>query len=226
MNKEFSAYYFDIDYDRTGCNGSCPDYCRCTSLVNIKINKIENYEYLLDDILKSTGLVYPKQDKEFYLYAVERFSKLVGLDNPDNYEASACGGYYGEELNSTVELDHELSRKLDEFVATVLSTQNKTLIINDLLTREYGYVLDSLTTVKDWEVREVNYKDILFPNKNRFEYTTRVDSKLVATYREVDLDLPKGLAVFENNKYRVIDGYHRLIASDTKDKVKLLVAVF
>jgi hypothetical protein len=95
-----------------------------------------------------------------------------------------------------------------------------------LLTREYGYVLDSLKTVKDWEVREVNYKDILFPNKNRFEYTTRVDSKLVAKYREVDLDLPKGLVVLEDNKYRVIDGYHRLIASDTKDKVKLLVAVF
>jgi DNA modification methylase len=28
-----------------------------------------------------------------------------------------------------------------------------------------------------------------------------------------------------NNKY-LSDGYHRLIASDTKDKVKLLVAVF
>jgi hypothetical protein len=225
MNKEFSAYYFDIDYDRTGCTG-CSDYCRCSSLVNIKINKIENHEHLLDDILKSTGLVYPKQDKKFYLYAVERFGKLVGLDNSASYEASACSGYYGEELNSTVELDYELSKQLEEFVATVLSTHNKTLIINDLLTREYGYVLDSLKTVKDWEVREVNYKDILFPNKNRFEYTTRVDSKLVAKYREVDLDLPKGLVVLEDNKYRVIDGYHRLIASDTKDKVKLLVAVF
>lgn len=225
MNKKFSAYYFDIDYDRTGCTG-CSDYCRCTSLINIKINKIENYEHLLDDILKSTGLVYPKQDKEFYLYAVERFGKLIGLDNLVSYEASSSGGYYGEELNSTVELDHELSRKLDEFVANVLSTQNKTFIINDLLTREYGYVLDSLKTVKDWEIREVPYRWILFPNKNRFEYTTRVDSKLVATYREVDLDLPKGLVVLEDNKYRVIDGYHRLIASDTKDKVKLLVAVF
>lgn len=225
MNKEFSAYYFDIDYDRTGCTG-CDDYCRCSCLFNIKINKIENYDHLLDDILKSTGLVYPKQDKEFYLYAVERFGKFIGLDNPVSYEASACGGYYGEELNSTVELDYELSRKLEEFAANVLSTQNKTLIINDLLTREYGYVLDSLKTVKDWEVREVPYRWILFPNKNRFEYTTRVDSKLVATYREVDLDLPKGLVVLENNKYRVIDGYHRLIASDTKDKVKLLVAVF
>jgi hypothetical protein len=224
--RNFSAYYFDIDYDRTGCNGSCPDYCRCTSLINIRINKIEDYQNLLDDILKSTGLVYPKQDKEFYLYVVERFTKLVGIDHPDSYEASSCRGYYGEELNSTVELDYELSRKLEEFVATVLSTHNKTLIINDLLTREYGYVLDSLKTVKDWEVREVNYKDILFPNKNRFEYTTRVDSKLVAKYREVDLDLPKGLVVLEDNKYRVIDGYHRLIASDTKDKVKLLVAVF
>ncbi len=226
MNKEFSAYYFDIDYDRTGCNGSCPDYCRCSCLINIKINKIENYEHLLDDILKSTGLVYPKQDKEFYLYAVERFGKFIGLDNPDSYEASSCSGYYGEELNGTVELDYELSKQLEEFVVNVLSTHNKTLIINDLLTREYGYVLDSLKTIKDWEVREVPYRWILFPNKNRFEYTTRVDSKLVATYREVDLDLPKGLAVFENNKYRVIDGYHRLIASDTKDKVKLLVAVF
>lgn len=225
MNKEFSAYYFDIDYDRTGCTG-CDDYCRCSCLFNIKINKIENYDHLLDDILKSTGLVYPKQDKEFYLYAVERFGKFIGLDNPVSYEASSCSGYYGEELNSTVELDYELSRKLEEFAANVLSTQNKTLIINDLLTREYGYVLDSLKTVKDWEVREVPYRWILFPNKNRFEYTTRVDSKLVATYREVDLDLPKGLVVLENNKYRVIDGYHRLIASDTKDKVKLLVAVF
>lgn len=225
MNKEFSAYYFDIDYDRTGCTG-CDDYCRCSVLINIKINKIENYQHLLDDVLKSTGFVYPKQDKEFYLYAVERFGKFIGLDNPVSYEASACGGYYGEELNSTVELDYELSRKLEEFAANVLSTQNKTLIINDLLTREYGYVLDSLKTVKDWEVREVPYRWILFPNKNRFEYTTRVDSKLVATYREVDLDLPKGLVVLENNKYRVIDGYHRLIASDTKDKVKLLVAVF
>jgi hypothetical protein len=224
--RKFSAYYFDIDYDRTSCNGNCDDYCRCNCLINIKINSIENYESLLNDILKSTGLTYPKQDQEFYLYAIERFGKFIGLDNPDSYEASACRGYYGEELNGTVELDYELSRKLDEFVANVLSTHNKTLIINDLLTREYGYVLDSLKTVKNWEIREVNYKDILFPNKNRFEYTTRVDSKLVATYREFDLDLPKGLAVFENNKYRVIDGYHRLIASDTKDKVKLLVAVF
>lgn len=224
--RNFSVYYFDIDYDRTGCNGSCSDYCRCTSLINIRLNSIDNYAGFIEDLLDSTSISHPKKDKDFYLYALERFSKLTGLDDPNNYEASASRGYYGEELNSTVELDYELSRKLDEFVANVLSTQNKTLIINDLLTREYGYVLDGLKTVKDWEVREVKYKDILFPNKNRFEYTIRVDSKLVAKYREVDLDLPKGLVVLEDNKYRVIDGYHRLIASDTKDKVKLLVAVF
>lgn len=226
MKNEFSIYNFDYDYDRTSCTG-CTDYCRCTKIINLKLTNFTDYSKFLIDVLDSFKLDIPKPDKKFYLYAVERMFKFIGLDDLNAYEASSCGGYYGEETSNKVRIDPKQFTELQEFVELHLASLNKNDIIKALLVKEYGYVLDSLKEVKDWEIKTVPYKLIMFPNKNRFEYTTRVDTKLVARYRELDLDLPKGLAMLEGeNTYRIIDGYHRLIASDTKDKVMLLVAVF
>jgi hypothetical protein len=72
-----------------------------------------------------------------------------------------------------------------------------------LLVQEYGYVLESLTG-RTWTLEKVQKDCMVFRNQERF---SRLDKTMVEAYKTYGL--PRAICILEENKYRVIDGYHR-----------------
>ena len=200
----------DYDYDRTRCTG-CEDYCRCTSIINARVTSV-NFTGVADAITT-------KCTNELRNYCAERFLRHSDLDDLSSWEVNVCGGYYGEEVNG-VRLDDTLKASVVKGLQALNAGSPKDMV-QLALTVEYGHVLPVLENIEDWAVEEIDYELIDFPNRDRFEYTKKMDSKLIESYK--DHSYPRGVCVrLSNGRYRLIDGYHRCQAIKS-GKVKMVV---
>lgn len=208
---EISFYYYgvNVDYDsnRSGC--TCDDYaCRCSRIVNAHVTKVD---------LPSVGeriSVERKTKNEIDLYCIDRVLAAYKIYDKDFWNIKICNGYYGQEIDS-VKLDPTRANKIDAELDRILGLKSTTEKIEALLTLEYGYVLDALFNC-EYEIKEIDKTDIKFQR----EHYTKLDQSVIESYKKYDL--PRGIVVAERDKYRLIDGYHRVSAAD--ETVKILVA--
>lgn len=210
METDF-RYCVDYDYDRTRC--VCPpdsyDYCRCTRIINEVINSVEikDVSREINDVLSGDLLTH---------YCIDRILTATKMYEPNNWEINICGGYYGEEIDSVL-IDND---KLKEWLIKFVKLGTDVDKIKLALECEYGYVLDKLIELNNLDIKTIPVKDIIVPQK---EHYTKLELDIVDKYKEYDL--PRCLVVKEgNDKYRLIDGYHRMSASN-EDNV-LAIAMY
>lgn len=200
----------------------CRDICRCSTIVNIKTELDTNriiekiYNLYFDDSLetkrnsKLSELLWDIGD-DINLYTIDRISRYFKIW--DNIEVNKTGGFYGEEIES---ITISNSEKLVELINKGLSINNLNGRVEYLLGLEYGYLLPELEN-RNWELSEINVDDIEIRNESHLESVYNKDLKHYDTYKGI-----MGVVILtKNDKWRLIDGYHRL--SKVKNgKVKIL----
>ena len=128
--------------------------------------------------------------------------------DPINYSVNTTHGYYGEEIAS-VTLDK------DDFVNAIqhmLELPSNVEKIKYILETEYSFLLPNVISATTCEIECIEIQDI----KLNDEYIFRLKkNNNTAQYNK---KLPAGVVMWENDRYRLIDGYHRL-TSMMQDKV-------
>jgi hypothetical protein len=214
----------EISYSREyNClENGCRDICRCSIIVDIETKVDTNriiekiYNIYFDDSLetkrnsKLSELLWDIGDN-INLYTIDRISRYFKIW--DNIEVNKTGGFYGEEIES-VKISN--SEKLVELINKGLSINDLNSRIEYLLDLEYGYLLPELEK-RNWELSEINIDDIEIRNESHLESVYNKDLKHYDTYKGI-----MGVVILtKNDKWRLIDGYHRL-SKVKKGKVKIL----
>jgi hypothetical protein len=206
----------DIDYSRKyNCKiNGCRDICRCSIIIDIKfkyinVNKIIEIiynKYFDNSILskrdsKLSEILWNISD-EINFYTIDRICRFFKIW--ENIEVIKKPGYYGEEIDS-VKIKN--SHKLEELINIGLSINDLNKRIEYLLVLEYGYLLPELEK-RDWELSEININDIIIRNEY---HLNKVLQKDLEHYSNINYNNIKGIIILtENNKWKLIDGYHRI----------------
>lgn len=214
---DFRYSGIDYDYDTDNSNCRCPDYCRCSKIVNKRITDVDLNsitEFIHRDIIsKSKKSKEQKINDTFLKYCIHRLAVLNHMYDTDNWYLSTCSGYYGEEIKDVI---WEGGKQIEIDISEVIN-KSPNERIEYVLVKEYGYLLPRLQGKKYIE-ELVSVEDIAVGNE---QYIKKVDS---GHYND-GYNLPIGIYEFDGHKYRIIDGYHRYIAfQNTKKEIPIIVA--
>jgi hypothetical protein len=133
----------------------------------------------------------------------------VKLYDGDNWYVEVEGGYYGEEIG-TVKPISDINNKLADYLVKLYfskTTKERFLVT---LESEYGYILESIEELDNFEIRNIAKKDIIFGNDGHYKKCEDHD-------KYEHKDYPLGFVIIDGDKYKLIDGYHRLLATKEKN---------
>lgn len=206
------SFYMSVDYDtyyacRNGSDCCDNDYCRCGVINNARIEE----KYLSTEDVMNT--VFNRKDlSEIDAYCLERVYAAYKVWDADNWEVQVTGGYYGQEIGGCYFNTNE-ALKIDAAANALLALKTTRAKIEYILTLEYGHLLESVKD-KRWSVKEVSKDKIHFGQEDHYR---KLDRTVVDRY--VEYNLPRGICLFKDGKYRVIDGYHRISAGGNEVKI-------
>jgi hypothetical protein len=234
--KEIDLYYkcVEVDYQNEyDClNNGCDSICRCSTIVNsevveVNVTKLSNliYDKLFDDetILgkresKLNQILYGI-GKDINFYTIDRILRKYKIWEPQNYDIEICNGYYGEEIDG-VFLFETIASKIEEQISIAFSIEDLSGRIEYLLGLEYGHLLPELQDCV-YNIIEIDKNDINF---GAIDHLSNVRKKELEHYSDKNYQGIRGLVIPTNDKYRLIDGYHRIHIT-TGHKVKVLNAI-
>lgn len=201
------------------------DYCRCSTIEDCTIKKVNILEFIR--LIKEHLDIDTENDS--FNYDITNVCKYL---TTDDFVFNICGGYYGQELNSIKLSDYIVSKlnvvfsikayRREKLKNIDVNIKKDNYILDEyikrILTEEYGYVLDSLKNSK-FKIIEVSINDIIFTQK---DYNKFVKSGDLSKYRNKKGVC--GLVKMINDKYIIIDGYHRINANIDKERIKVILA--
>ena len=194
---EDMKYCVEYDYDRSACTG-CTDYCRCTTISNIRVTDVNS---------ESIANKLTDKKNEFLFYAVERVLRHSGVMDPESWDCVSCGGYYGDEVGS-IKLDGEAKHAVLAYLLRLVNDWSPKNCISVALVAEYGYLLDCVVMASSWRIGKVDIDAVLMPETTGYQ---RLDRRRVKAY--TGTDLPLAVVIKEGDNYRLIDGRHRFLAN-------------
>jgi len=212
-------YDVQIDYDThyscetSGCNEE--GICRCGSISNVRVTGVA-CEDVAAKLCASWGVKGP-----LALYCMDRIVRSLSLYKNENWQAQIGGDYYGDEVNA-ITLTSQAEGRIADVVAALREAKNK---IEFVLTREYGFVSDNLKG-KKWSIESVSLKDVDAGSDGQMRKVDRDGVDCYITPNYVRQNLPIGI-VLPNSAggFRLVDGYHRLVAAREAGKKKVNIVV-
>lgn len=206
-NINYDFNYGDYEYlTETNCyEAGCSGICRCSQIVDQKIINVP-FDSIVNKVQK-----HFKVAKAIDLYGIDRILRFFKIYDNDNWYISVSGGYYGQEIDG---FHLESCDKLFDTITSFLALPNISKKTEFLLELEYGYLIDKAKD-KKWSIKTVDFKLIKTSNE---VYVKKVqkEENLYVGYKGICC-----VCVFEDDLYRVIDGYHRFVANN-RDKVKII----
>lgn len=223
LNIDFYSTGVDISYNRKyRCDeAGCRDICRCSEIVDIEIKRVDT-DFIIDKIFntyfdnsiesirdsKISQILWNIGDEINY-YTIDRICRYFKIW--EKIDVLKVPGYYGEEIES-VKISN--SKKLVELINIALLINNLNSRIEFLLGLEYGSLLTTLEK-RDWELSEIDVDDIIIRNQSHLDSSLKKDLKHYEDYNGI-----KGIVILtKDNKWRLVDGYHRISRSSGKVKV-------
>lgn len=199
----------DYDYERSPCR--CHEWiCRCTTIEHAWVEKVDVQE-VVDKLYRAHCKNVTNLDK----YCFDRICHAFKIYDKELYEVETGGGYYGEEVYGVYFDDEEkIVKAYQELVALETDIEK----IKYCLKLEYGYFLDCIMAASSAAVIEVASDEVSLPQK---EYFKKVNMKTIEDYK--DRKLPVAVCIKEDNRYRLVDGYHRFVANKDREKVDIIV---
>lgn len=210
VQKVLDADYRDgveCDYRRVDSTDSDDDYNRQSTLEDVHVTDIN-----LENVTNHMAEYFGKD--EFTKYTIDRLLTACQMYRKDKWDVNISWGYYGEEVNGIYLSDkHELGIWLEKLKNT--NNDKEKLLL--ALKCEYGYILDELNSVNNWNIETINKSDIKIGQQ---DYYRKLEKDVVAGYKKYSL--PRGIVILNNGNYKLIDGYHRILASGD-EKIKVIV---
>lgn len=207
-------YIYDTHYECQEGSTCCDnDYCRCGVLQDLKATSI-NPRMISDRIIG-------KMSNVVHAYCVDRIvMKAVTpyVSHPEDlFDVHACSGYYGEEVGEikmSSSVGDDIAKKL-RVIGEMRSNRERILYT---LNNEYGHVLPAVEKAKSWYVKKIDFSELEIGQPDHYN---SLDSNVVDAYK--DCTLPRAVCLKSGDKFRLIDGYHRVAAFERQPKGELLV---
>ena len=203
------------------CRGGIIENAHIIS-VNIPSMVDEIYKNHFDDTLSTKrnstiNSILGGVSKEIDIYTIDRILRINKVYKPSNWEVKVCGGYYGQEIDDII-LDYSVGVKIEEQIYKAFDLNDIKSRIEYLLILEYGSILPDIKDLT-YSVETIERDNIIFGGDRHYR---KVNTKSLEYYSDKNYNGIRGIALFKNNKFRLIDGYHRSSTSENRT-IKLLV---
>ena len=111
---------------------------------------------------------------------------------------------------------NEVRITIEECLKTCNSDIEKIFYVLKL---EYGYILESIASCKNVEIKTVSNSQIVLGQMNYYKH---LQPDVVESYN--NYKLPRGIFVHCSDKYRIIDGYHRTVnAKQLQENIQIII---
>jgi len=227
-------YHIDYDYnDYRDCSAyGCDEegICRCGTIDNAHVISVnipnmvnEIYSNYFDDTLatkrnSTINSILGGVSKEIDIYTIDRILRINKAYEPTNWEVQVCGGYYGQEIDDII-LEDSVAGKIQNQLDKAFDIIDLTSRIEYLLMLEYGEILPALQG-RQYSIETVERDSIIFGSD---EHYRKVNTKSLDHYSDKNYTGIRGIALVKDDRYRLIDGYHRSSTSENIN-IKLLIA--
>ena len=223
------SYNYDTVYscEESGCNEE--GICRCgyvtnTYLKSVDVGSIANnlYSEIFDNSISTkrhnaiNSLWGISEDIE--KYTIDRILRINKVWKPEFWDINVTGGYYGQEVGEVV-LIEDIVQKLNSQLEKAFEIDNLTKRIEYLLELENGFILEDIKD-KKYRIVVIDIDDIIFTNP---DHKRRVLTEELEHYSDKNYKGIRAIVKKDSmNKWKLIDGYHRLSKTENK-LVKVLV---
>lgn len=203
----------DYDYERSECRCDAynrGDYCRCTTIEHAWVENT-NVNGVVNELYRK----HSRTDSVIDEYCFDRICYAFKIYDKDLYEVETGGGYYGEEVYGVYFVAEE---KIVNAYYEILALSTDLEKIQYCLKLEYGYLIDCVEYATYATIIETFANMIYLPQT---EYLKKVDRAVIEEYK--NRALPVAVCVWDGNKHRLIDGYHRFVANNDRERVSIVV---
>lgn len=156
-------------------------------------------------------------------YCIHRILTHHKVYLEENWNYQVGEDYYGEEIQGLT-LKPQVATKIEHSLEE-LRIKNSTEKIEMILQMEYGRLIPSVIN-KKWAVSQVTPEELYYSNTEHHEQCkNNLQEEQNTEYAKTlsEYPYPRGLAILNpNGKYKVIDGYHRLVGCP-KDQNPLII---
>jgi hypothetical protein len=225
-NSYYSTQYdYDTEYSCYDEDSSCNQegVCRCGYICNARVTDV-NMRSVTEQIYKQFVDIDSLQGKrdarlsdifsggpEVDKYCINRIITHYQVWNVDNWKVNISNGYYGNEIDD-VSLNDIILTQVSRDCSDMMQLSSIGDKLRLVLTLEYGYILDDIR-VSDFDIISIKKDEIDFKklNQNHIENVRKEDLSFYSSDKYV---LPRGVVRRSGDKYKIIDGFHRITASD------------
>lgn len=227
-NGIYVDYSYTYDCESYGCDEE--GICRCGSIHNEHIESVDVsliVKKIYDDFFEQ-GKAADRNNainevlygigKDIDIYTIDRILRSYKIWENENWNIEVEGGYYGQEVGD-VTIKESIADKIEEELLTVFSLPSLKEKIEYLLKVEYGKILPEISD-SNYESIVIDKDDIIFGVEN---HLNKVMKKDLDFYSDKNYNGIRGIVKKSGDKWRVIDGYHRIFSTKFP-RVKVLVA--
>ena len=229
---QYNGVYVDYGYTYDCENYGCDEegICRCGTINNEHIDSVDvslivkriydeffeqgkaaNRNNAINEVLYGIG-------KDIDIYTIDRILRSYKIWENENWDIEVDGGYYGQEAGN-VTIKETIADKIDEELWTVFSLPSLKEKIEYLLNVEYGKVLPELSNC-NYESIVIDKDDVIFGVE---KHLNKVMKKDLDFYSDKNYSGLRGIVVKSGDKWRIVDGYHRIFTTKWP-KIKVLAA--
>lgn len=227
---QYSGVYTDYNLVYDCENRGCDDegICRCGSIydatiesVNVSLivkkiyddffeqGKVADRNNAINEVLYGVG-------KDIDIYTIDRILRSYKIWENQNWDIEIEGGYYGDEIGD-LKIKEHIADKIEAEFFLVFSLTTLKEKVEYLLNLEYGKVLPEIVDA-NYESITIDKTDIIFGSKGHLD---KVSKKALDFYSDKNYSGIRGIVKKSGDKWRVIDGYHRIFSTKNV-KVKVL----
>jgi len=229
---KYSGVYVDYSYNYDCENYGCDDegICRCGSIYDVCIESVDVsfiVKKIYDDFFEQ-GKVADRNNtinevlygigKDIDIYTIDRILRSYKIWENQNWDIEIEGGYYGDEIDD-VKIKEHIADKIEAELLLVFSLPTLKEKIEYLLKVEYGKVLPELSNCS-YESILIDKDDVIFGVEKHLNKVMRKDLDF---YSDKNYNGIRGIVVKSGDKWRIIDGYHRIFSTKFP-RLKVLVA--
>jgi hypothetical protein len=229
---QYNGVYIDYSYSYNCESYGCDEegICRCGSIHNESVESVDvslivkkiyddYFEHgkaaarnnVINEVLYGIG-------KDIDIYTIDRIIRSYKIWESENWDIEIEAGYYGQETGD-VTIKESIADKIEEELLTVFSLPTLKEKIEYLLKVEYGKVLPELSNCT-YESIVIDKDEVIFGVE---KHLNKVMKKDLDFYADRNYSGIRGIVVKSGDKWRIVDGYHRIFTTKWP-RLKVLAA--
>lgn len=219
---QYNGVYVEYNYNNDCENYGCDEegICRCGTIYDEHVESVDVsllVKKIYDDFFEQ-GKAADRNNaineilygigKDIDIYTIDRILRSYKIWENENWDIEVDGGYYGQEVGD-VTIKESIADKIEEELWIVFSLATLKEKIEYLLKVEYGKILPEIADA-NYESIVIDKDDIIFGVENHLK---KVMKKDLDFYSDKKYNGIRGIVKKSGDKWRVIDGYHRIFST-------------